>query len=458
MNKKENVLDEIIKKYSHRMPFPEKAKPLMALCLQSGKLPERDWDILSLSLLASISEPLFLHLYSKEDLLSAFFELTRNKENLSAEKIKDSLQRRIFSSSKEPQTVLNDFRLVHLSAIVVLDLLSILSFEEVCSALSDLSDAIVSNAVYLSEHNALNQMGIPYHKGEQGKLVKTRFVFFALGKWGAKELNYSSDIDLITFYEEEGKTDKGFSNGEYFEKMAKKAFEILTSEPLSLYGFKVDFNLRPRGKDGKLTIPIKSAYEYYKKNAQFWEKQCWIKARAFYGDLSLGEEFISKLHKLIAEEKNLSSTFTEIVNSRNKTLKNISDKKRDLKEGEGSIRDIEFAVQALLMASSGGLFEKNTLKAIHLLRERNILTEKEEQEARRSYEVLRKAEHFVQIVNLRQIHLEPSSERERSGLRKFLSSENAEELILESRRFARDFFKKKLADLAEGGKKKFNEE
>ncbi|NMB99632.1 MAG: hypothetical protein GYA35_05035 [Thermoanaerobaculaceae bacterium] len=442
MAEKEKVVDEIIKKYSHRMPFPDRAGSLMRLYLQRGKLPESDFNILALSLLASISEPLFLHIYSKEDLIDDFFLLTRNKENLSFNKIKDSLQRKIFSSSKEVQNVINDFRLVHLSAVVVLDLLSILSFEEVCLALSDIADAVVSTAIYLSEHKAMNQMGMPYHKVSGDKLVKTKFVFFALGKWGAQELNYSSDIDLITFYEEDGKTDKGFLNSDYFEKIARNVYEILTSEPLSLAGFKVDFDLRPRGKDGRLTIPIKNAFDYYSKEAQFWEKQAWIKARTFYGDSHLGEEFISKMHKLIISANNSAFFCKEIIKSRQKTLQNITDKKRDLKEGDGSIRDIEFAVQALSIASAK--IEKNTLKAIHLLKESNNLTSDEEEKTRKSYEILRKSEHFVQVVNLRQVHLEPKSEKEWEGLKKFLSSEEPKKLIEESRKRARIFFQRKL--------------
>lgn len=442
MAEKEKVVDEIIKKYSHRMPFPDRAGSLMRLYLQRGKLPESDFNILALSLLASISEPLFLHIYSKEDLIDDFFLLTRNKENLSFYKIKDSLQRKIFSSSKDVQNVINDFRLVHLSAVVVLDLLSILSFEEVCLALSDIADAVVSTAIYLSEHKAMNQMGMPYHKVSSDKLVKTKFVFFALGKWGAQELNYSSDIDLITFYEEDGKTDKGFLNSDYFEKIARNVYEILTSEPLSWAGFKVDFDLRPRGKDGRLTIPIKNAFDYYSKEAQFWEKQAWIKARTFYGDSHLGEEFISKMHKLIISANNSAFFCKEIIKSRQKTLQNITDKKRDLKEGDGSIRDIEFAVQALSIASSK--IEKNTLKAIHLLRENGSLNAEEEEETRKSYEILRKAEHFVQIVHLRQIHIEPKSEKEWEGLKKFLSSEEPKKLVEESRKRARNFFQRKL--------------
>lgn len=442
MNEKERAVKEIIKRYSHRMPFPDRAASLVRLYFQRGKLPESDWNILVLSLIASISEPLFLHIYSREDLLEDFFSLTRNKDNLSLNKMKDYLHRKIFSSSLNPQKVINDFRLVHLSAVVVLDLLSIMNFEEVTLSLSDIADVVVSTAIYLSEHKAMNQMGMPYHRANNNKLVKTKFVFFALGKWGAQELNYSSDIDLITFYEEDGKTDKGFFNSNYFEKIARNVYEILTSEPLNLAGFKVDFNLRPRGKDGRLTIPIKSAFDYYNKEAQFWEKQAWIKARTFYGDSALGEDFISKMHKLLISEKENPAIWKEIIRSRQKTLQNITEKNRNLKEGNGSIRDIEFAVQALSISSSK--IEKHTLKAIHLLREKGILNSEEEIEIRKSYETLRKVEHFVQVVSLRQSHLEPKSEIEWEGLKRFLSSKDPKKLIEESRKKAKKFFSQKL--------------
>ncbi len=458
MNENEKIVDELIKRYSHRMPFPEKARALVSLYLKRATLPQNEWDLLVLSLLASFSEPLFLHLYGKGEILRDFFDLTRNKDNLNLECMKSSLQKKIFSTAEKTEEVLNDFRIVNLSAIAVLDLLSIMNFEEVTAAISDLADAIVSTTVYLVEHKTLDKMGMPYHKGKSEKLVKTKFIFFALGKWGARELNYSSDIDIITFYEEDGRTDKNFSNAEYFEKIARSVYEILTSECFSLKGFKVDFNLRPRGKDGNLTLPLKNAFEYYKREAHFWEKQAWIKARPFYGDFQLGEEFIGKIHKIILNNEKIPFICDEIKKTRIKTLSTLPEKEKNLKEGEGSIRDIEFATQALSIATSKSRIEASTLKSLHFLKEQNYLTLKEEEEIKRSYEILRKVEHFVQVTNLRQTHLEPDSDREWDALKKFLSRENSRKLIEDCRRKAKDFFSKKIEFLLKREEKQFSKE
>jgi [glutamine synthetase] adenylyltransferase / [glutamine synthetase]-adenylyl-L-tyrosine phosphorylase len=445
MEDKKKLLDEIIRHYSHRMPYPERAKSLMALRAQNAPLPESEWEILSLSLLASTSEPLFLFLTSHPEKEPQFVELTHDKRLLTFDPMKESLLREILTSARPPDVVMGAFRLTHLASILVLDILSIISFDEVTLALTHLSDAIAWTAVYLSEHKTVKEMGNPYHKSENQKPVPTKIAFFALGKWGAEELNYSSDIDLVAFYHSDGETDKGHPNQAFFDKMAQSAFEHLTSRDLTGGGFKVDFSLRPRGKDGSLTLSFPAAMQYYRTSAQFWEKQAWIKARQFYGDIHLGDEFLKEFRPVIFSEHNSSVVGEEIGRSRKKMISNLKFPEKDLKEGFGSIRDIEFAVQGLEIAYSAGrepLNERHTIKALHKLKENEIISPQDEREVSSAYKILRKTEHFAQILNLRQSHLEPSGSDDWKALDRFLGVHDSRGEVRRSRDAAGAFFQK----------------
>lgn len=451
--KKDEFVNNIISKYCTKMVFLEKGSSLLRLYVEKYGVFESEWEGLCLSVLASFSEMLFLHLYSNPDNLPLFFEMTKNRDFFKVDNLKDKLLKSLVSTTKDISDVLNSFRLTALSAIAVMDFLNLLDFEEVTLYLSNLTDAIVTSAIYISEHKTIEKFGIPYYEGNDGKLYKSDVFFFALGKWGGKELNYSSDIDIIAIYERDGKTDFGFKNQTFFDKWAESSYTILSSKSLSLSGFKVDFNLRPWGKDGTLTIPLESALKYYERESQFWEKQSWIKARTIYGNFSKGEDFILKMHNLLNKNNDRKFVGSEIEKSRKKTISSILEPSKNIKEGIGSIRDIEFALQGLLITSSqnGEKIENNSIKALNYLKSKKIISEEEEKRVSDSYKILRKCEHFVQIVNLRQCHYEVTTEKEWNGLSKYLGVDDAKDILKRSRIDARKFFEEKIDFLKKEG-------
>jgi len=453
-------LEEIIRRYSHRMPFPERAAPLMALMARNRPLPTNEWELLALSLLASTSEPLFLFLVSDPGRIPRFIELTHDRGLLGFEETKEALVREIITGTAPPAQVMGRLRMTHLSAILVLDLLSILSFDEVTTSLSHLSDAIAWTAVYLSEHKAVDEMGIPHNEGPREKPVPAKIAFFALGKWGAEELNYASDIDMVAFFSADGETDRGIPNQKFFDRLARSAFETLSSRELMGGEFKVDFGLRPRGKDGSLTLSFPAALRYYRESARFWEKQAWIKARQFYGEPRLGEEFLNEMKPVVFSAENSGAAGEEIKASRRRMISNCRFPDKDLKEGRGSIRDIEFAVQGLQISRRGSdrLAERHTIRALHALRDADVISQEEESAVSSAYKTLRRAEHFAQAVNMRQEHLEPSTEGGWRALDRFLGVRDSRAEVLKGRETAAAFFTRVSEGLKDESQALFAEE
>ena len=123
----------------------------------------------------------------------------------------------------------------------------------------------------------------------------------ALGKLGGVELNYSSDIDLIFLYEQDGQTDarRTVSNQEYFERLAKEVIRLLTETTELGSAYRVDLRLRPEGSRGPLCLSFDSTLSYYDVKGRTWERQAFVKARPIAGDLDLGSELLARLEPWI---------------------------------------------------------------------------------------------------------------------------------------------------------------
>ncbi len=247
----------------------------------------------------------------------------------------------------------------------------------------------------------------------------------ALGKLGGLELNYSSDIDLIFLYSEEGETDgtRSISNGEFFERLARRLVQLLTLNTTQGTAYRVDLRLRPEGTHSAVAIGRASALRYYENAGRTWERQAFIKARPVAGDLEFGWEFCGTLESSWVYRRYL--TRTDIVGI--KALKRKIEKQAlrdgndqlDVKVGRGGIRDIEFAIQ-MLQLSLGSEFPEvrtgNTLEAIDRLEQVNGLTMQERSLLETHYVFLRKIEHRLQIMFDAQTHRIPDDESEQHKL------------------------------------------
>jgi [glutamine synthetase] adenylyltransferase / [glutamine synthetase]-adenylyl-L-tyrosine phosphorylase len=277
--------------------------------------------------------------------------------------------------------------------------------------ISYLADALLEAALRAAGRKLGAQRGTPMGPG--GK--PARFTVLGMGKLGGLELNYSSDIDLIFLYDQDGKTDgkRSISNREFFELLARE-FSRLLSERTELGSvYRVDLRLRPEGERGPMVVSLESAMRYYDLRGRTWERQAFIKARPVAGSLELGREFLDALTPWIYRRYLTSADISGI-----KALKRRIEQQtrragaddREVKTGHGGIRDIEFVIQFLQLLNGGALPEVrtgNTLEALARLEQVGCLTNQERMLLDENYSFLRKVEHRLQIMFDLQTHLLP---------------------------------------------------
>jgi glutamate-ammonia-ligase adenylyltransferase len=249
-----------------------------------------------------------------------------------------------------------------------------------------------------------------------------RFCVLAFGKLGGRELNYSSDIDLVGICDADGK-------GEVIER-ATSVMEALR-EDLSVhtaegYVYRVDLRLRPYGTSGQLVFALRPLLGYYRSSASPWEIQALLKARPVAGDLELGGEFLDSVYPLLRTPRERASVVSSIDKLRKDAVKGLKRSAADIKTGLGGLRDIEFLVQGLQLIHAHAhreLLEANTLSALTALGKTGILETEAVQRLSDDYLFLRRVEHFLQIYEDRQIHSLPKDPEEMRALaRRMLGS------------------------------------
>ena len=161
--------------------------------------------------------------------------------------------------------------------------------------MSNLADATAAVALESAHLEMTARYGVPrsQHTGDEAS-----FAVLGMGKLAGRELNFSSDIDLIFLYSDEGETTGGsaaaISNADFFRRVGERVIKMLHEQTAEGHVFRVDMRLRPYGRSGALAVSLDSAIEYYERAGQAWERQALIKTRPIAGDMALGEEFIER--------------------------------------------------------------------------------------------------------------------------------------------------------------------
>ncbi|HRI87428.1 MAG TPA: bifunctional [glutamate--ammonia ligase]-adenylyl-L-tyrosine phosphorylase/[glutamate--ammonia-ligase] adenylyltransferase, partial [Candidatus Hydrogenedentes bacterium] len=164
----------------------------------------------------------------------------------------------------------------------------------VADDLSNFADAVTEAALRAARVELETRYGAP--RLDDG--AAAAFVVIAMGKLGACELNFSSDIDLVFLYDGDGETTGGnvsqISNAEFFNKLGERTIKVLTEQTSEGTLFRVDMRLRPHGRMGPLVVDVDAALRYYELEGQAWERQALIKARPIAGDIALGKRFVER--------------------------------------------------------------------------------------------------------------------------------------------------------------------
>lgn len=292
--------------------------------------------------------------------------------------------------------------------------------DTVVRQISYLADAIVEAAVAFARRHLEPQYGKPRRSDGE----PSRFVVLGLGKLGGNELNYSSDIDLIFVYEQDGQTDarRNVTNQEYFERLSKEVVRLLT-EPTDLgVAYRVDLRLRPEGSAAPICLSFDNTLSYYDVKGRTWERQAFVKARPIAGDRELGDLLLARLEPWIYR-KYLSLADITGIKSLKRRIEQRSEREggevRNVKTGHGGIRDIEFVIQFLQLLNGGALPDVrtgNTLDAIACLEKAGSLTPDERTKLEDNYNMLRKLEHRLQIMFDLKTHTLPAHRDELARL------------------------------------------
>lgn len=246
---------------------------------------------------------------------------------------------------------------------------------------------------------------------------RVRLAVIAMGKTGARELNYISDVDVVHVVEA---AEEGMEEREVVEIGTRLA--VMTAHGCAGAGaepplWTVDANLRPEGRDGALVRTLASYRAYWEKWAQTWEFQALLKARHAAGDAELGAAFEAAAAPFVWSAAGREGFVEQARAMRTRVEENIPrrEAERDLKLGRGGLRDVEFTVQLLQLVhgrTDESLHVRDTVSAIEVLRDGGYIGRAHAAELQRCYCWLRAVEHRAQMPRMRRTHLVPASEDE----------------------------------------------
>ncbi len=388
------------------------------LCKDKGLLS----DVVTL---AAYSPLLAMTLLQNPDYLSWVGRKRRDSGVRGKDELLESLARFSLTHSQlDPQVLFARFRRRELLRIYLRDIRRLATIAEITDEISNLADAILESALKLARREMDNRFGLPQETDEKGRSRPARICIVALGKLGSRELNYSSDIDLLFLYSNEGTTSGtgtrgSVTNREYFVKVAEFTTKLVGQQTGEGAAYRVDLRLRPHGSLGALTMSVADTVRYHRTEARAWERQVLIRSRGCAGEIELFSDFFAAVEPLVFESgESVEDALRNVRLSKEKIdRENLESRGFNVKLGRGGIREIEFLAQALQLAYGGEdqwLRSPHTLISLARLADRRHLTETELSELSSAYEFLRHCEHVLQMENGIQthtVHTDPEKRR-----------------------------------------------
>jgi glutamate-ammonia-ligase adenylyltransferase len=301
--------------------------------------------------------------------------------------------------------------------VAVRDLAGLADLAEVTQTMTLLADIAVTRALEVLHAQFAERHGAPLSPAG----VPQQLIVIGMGKLGGRELNVSSDIDLIFVYPEEGDTagPVSISNFEFFTRLGRRLIEALADMTGDGQVFRVDMRLRPNGDSGPLVASLDMLENYFVTQGREWERYAWIKARPVTGETGPLAE-LDQLSRPFVFRKYLDyGAFNAMRELHAQIRREVArrDMANHVKLGPGGIREIEFIAQVFQLIRGGrdaALRVKPTLQVLALLGQRGILAAGAVRELAAAYDFLRRLEHRLQYVEDRQTHTLPESAADQS--------------------------------------------
>ena len=342
----------------------------------------------------------------------------------------------VLDSGQERSRVMAAMRRMRAEAALVIalaDLTQTWSLDRVTAEITCLADTTTRAATDHLTLEAAKRKEIALDAG----LSASGIVVLAMGKHGAGELNYSSDIDLIVLFDGQKLDYRGRERPMAMAvKFARNLVHMLEHKTRDGYVFRTDLRLRPHLPGHPLALSVDDAEVYFERHGQNWERAAFIKARAVAGDIEAGEAFLSRIQPFIWR-RHLDFAAIRDIHSIKRQINayrgfgTINARGHDLKVGRGGIREIEFFAQTQQLILGGRhpeLRDRRTLETLRTLAGGKWIAEEAAEELEQSYRMLRSLEHRLQMVADKQTQQLPSRETELLRLARFAGFETIEDL------------------------------
>jgi len=307
--------------------------------------------------------------------------------------------------------ILRLFRRREMTRIAFRDLSGVADLWETVADLSSLAEVCIEAALSCLYKWHCVALGTPV----DGNGHPQHLVIYGMGKLGARELNFSSDIDLIFAYPEAGETLGGLrvvTNEEFFTRLSRRLIHVLGANTVDGLVFRVDMTLRPYGESGPLAMGFDAMESYYQEQGREWERYAWIKARPVAGDLAAGERLAAALQPFIYRRYLDFGVFESLRGMKQMIALEVKRKGMadNIKLGPGGIREVEFFGQIFQLIRGGvvpALQERRIYTVLSLLVQEGCIAPETCRILQEAYVFLRRVEHRLQAVNDAQTHVLP---------------------------------------------------
>jgi len=319
------------------------------------------------------------------------------------------------------------FRLQQMVKIAFADLVLGHSLDDSLIRLSALADALILTALDWLNKFCTEKWGEP--KNQQGEVQP--LLVYGMGKLGGKELNFSSDIDLIFVYPESGETQgtrRSIDNQLFFTRLGQKLITALNQQTVDGFVYRVDMRLRPFGESGPLVLTFNAMEDYYQEQGRDWERYAMLKARligegAYHGKLS------NMLRPFVYRRYIDFSVFDSLRRMKMMIAQEVRRKQLvgNIKLGAGGIREIEFFVQVFQLIRGGrvkALQQRNLLLALTQLVEHQVISEHSRQILENAYRFLRRVENIIQALDDQQTQTLPDKPLDQARILSALDNVN----------------------------------
>jgi len=350
------------------------------------------------------------------------------------------LEKSIYDAKNDIElgTILRKQRTLEMVRIAWRDLSGYAGLSETMKDLSVFADEVLNRTLSFLYEQHCEKFGIPTSSGG----IHQKMVVIGMGKLGGRELNFSSDVDLIFAYPEAGQTVDGpkeITNEEFFTGLSRNFIKTLGEKTACGIVFRVDMRLRPFGENGPLITNFSALEEYYQRQGREWERYAMIKARVVAGDKNQGKILLQRLKPFVYRRYLDYGVYESLREMKYKISREVERKglKKNIKIGPGGIREIEFFGQVFQLIRGGlepALQERKILKVLDVLASEAYIPQKVSRELSDAYKFLRNTEHRLQEFSDRQTHDLPLDNKGKLRLAISMNCKNWEEysILLEN--------------------------